>query len=191
MSCRTVAPDIEHALRPASLVDRDKLKPVTAASGSNMNAQALPDVVQESVIVVSPQDMPLVFGPTLWRKGFLPILSSDASHASPAAPVNFRGSSVPSSIAATRSFSTCIWRTAHSGAVVQGASFPLFCRVVLPASMYGLRPCRIRPASNLFGAVPRWFRSSLRCTGFPRSPTSRFAIVLGFAGIRGYTGRSL
>jgi len=189
MSCRPVTPDIEHALRPASLVDRDRLKPFTVASGSDINAQALPDVAQESVIVVSPQDMRLVFGPTLWRKGFLPILSSDASHASPAAPVNFRSSSLPSGIAATRSFSTCIWRTTHFGAVVRGASLPLFCRVTLRASVYG--PCRIRPASNLFGAVPRWFRSSLRCTGFPRSPTSRFAIVLGFAGIRGYTGRSL
>jgi len=130
MSCRPVAPDIEHALRPTPVVDRNKVAP-----SSDINPVSLPDVTEDAVIVVSPEDMVRIFGPTLWRKGFLPFLPSDASHAFPPPPSV--GNRPTPTIVATRSFSTRIWRTAHSG--LRGAPSPLFRRVVLPA-LYGMSP---------------------------------------------------
>jgi len=188
MSCRPVAPDIEHALRSTSLDPRNKSQIFAVAPGSGINSQSLPDVTQEAVIVVSPQDMALIFGPTLWRKGFLP---PDASHAVPTPPpVGSSGNRSTPGISATRSFSTSIWRMAHSG--LQGASSPLFRRVILPISVYRTQPCLFRLASNVVGAVPRWFRLSVRGTSSSRPRMLRSAaVVLGFAGIRGFIVSSL
>jgi len=178
-----MAPDIEHALRSTPVVDGNKVAP-----SSDIHPQSLPDVAQQRVIVVSPQDMARIFGPTLWRKGFLPMHPSDASPALPAPPpVGSSGNRPTPTIAATRSFSTRIWRTAHSG--FQGAPSRLFHRVVLPVFVYGMPPYLIRHASNSVGAVPRWIRSSVRFTSSLRSPMLRSAIVLGFGGIRGCIGR--
>jgi len=176
MSCRLVSPGVENALRGVSVVDRDKLQTGTVVANSDSNA----DVAQKSVIVVSPQDMPQLFGPTLWRKGFLPIFPSDESQASPA-PV---GSGSPA-FSTARSFSTCIRRMARSGAagVLQGASLPLFRRATLAVSAHGMQPCVI----TRLASVPRWFRSSFSST---RTPILRSAIVLGSAGIRAVIGQS-
>jgi len=179
MTCRDVTPGVEQALRGAPAVDRNKLQAGTVAADSESN----PDLPRESVIVLSPQDMPLIFGRTLWRKGFLPIFSSDASQVSPAP-----GESHRPAFSAVRSFSTCIRQMARSGAVdvLHSTSLPLLRRVTVPASSYGMQPCAVGP-----GSVPRWFRSSLRSTGFPRTSILQSAIILGSAGIRACIGGSL
>ena len=167
MSCRLVSPGVENALRGISVVDRDKLQTGTVVADGDSNA----DVAHESVIVVSPQDMPHVFGPTLWRKGFFPIFHSDESQASPA-PVE----SGSPAFSTTRSFSsTCMRRMARSGAagVLQGASLPLFRRATLAVSAHGMQPCVI----TRLASVPRWFRSSFSST---RTPILRSAVVLGW-----------
>jgi len=179
MSCRPVTLGLEVALRGTSAVDREKRQTSTVAADSDSKL----DPAKESVIVVSPQDMPLIFGPTLWRKGFLPVFPSDASRMSPA-PVE---SSSPT-FSTTRSFSTRIRRIVRYGAVevLHCTSLPLFRRVTVPVSVYGMQPCPIG-----LGGAPRWFRSSLRCTSFPRSSILRSAVDVGSAGIRAFIGRSL
>ena len=176
MSCRPLSADIEPALCPSSSVNDLE---ATAAPATDIDARSSSDPAELAVIVVSPDDMQHLFGPTLWRMGFLPIWPSDAAHASPA-PVH---SGAP---AATRSFSTYVWRKVHSG---HGS-------IAAPLSQSrGIRPltlpmhCHIRPSpSTTVGSISRAFRSYASSSARLTRTILRSVFILGPAAFRGLFG---
>jgi len=173
MSCRPVSAEIEPSLHPSSpVIVRDS--PAAPVSDTDL------DPAKQAVVVVSPQDMQRLFGPTLWRKGFLPISPPGAPQASPAAAQ----SGIP---AATRSFSTFVRGVVRSASVSQGASLPRIVPSTL-RQLHGTQLCPVRLSpSTMVGAIPGGFRSCAPA-GSTRTAVLRSAFLRGTVAFWGLVG---